>query len=337
MSVFPHRLRRLVRQLYTPAKGSKGFISIATSGSDHDSRGIRDCSDQREEVPSINYEKWRSVFDLFFGSARNVYYAIIIFLVRKETLSSLNTSPLPDDHTAPYKIMQFWDKTDIPNDVLEFMSRWQTRYKDRYVRFDDQSAQLFILNHFGGNIMDAYRRCWHPAMKSDYFRLCYLLVEGGCYIDADETPLSALPSLNLAEGPLLALRAFARVPHQEGGHQDISISDLVSAGDVPFGTEAYFNNAPIFASAGNPIIALALARATDIILSGRSGTMSLHDITGPTNLSLSVLVHFMQSGVDHSTLSKVISLDWLTFAHVGSQSELDYKNDQRDWRTAERV
>lgn len=40
--------------------------------------------------------------------------------------------------------------------------------------------------HLGPHHLSAYERCHHPAMKSDYFRLCFIARHGGFYVDADE-------------------------------------------------------------------------------------------------------------------------------------------------------
>ena len=52
--------------------------------------------------------------------------------------------------------------------------------------FDDQKARHFISTQFGSNHVEAFDRCYHPAMRCDYFRLCYILSSGGFYVDADE-------------------------------------------------------------------------------------------------------------------------------------------------------
>ena len=47
--------------------------------------------------------------------------------------------------------------------------------------------RAFIGDHFTSAHIDAFERCYHPAMRCDYFRLCYTLFRyGGFYVDADE-------------------------------------------------------------------------------------------------------------------------------------------------------
>ena len=52
--------------------------------------------------------------------------------------------------------------------------------------FDDASARWFIERQFGPQYAAAFDVCYHPAMRCDYFRLCYILAMGGFYVDADE-------------------------------------------------------------------------------------------------------------------------------------------------------
>ena len=55
-----------------------------------------------------------------------------------------------------------------------------------HLLFDAEEAREFIERQLGPRHEEAYSKCYHPAMQSDYFRLCYIYVEGGCYVDADD-------------------------------------------------------------------------------------------------------------------------------------------------------
>ena len=52
--------------------------------------------------------------------------------------------------------------------------------------FDESAAREFIRTHLGSRYESAFEKCYHPSMKSDYFRYSYIFVEGGFYIDADD-------------------------------------------------------------------------------------------------------------------------------------------------------
>src|SRR5437899_13001661 len=55
--------------------------------------------------------------------------------------------------------------------------------------FDDVSASAYVADGYGAREREAFARCRHPAMRSDYLRLCFVLAEGGLYVDADDVLL----------------------------------------------------------------------------------------------------------------------------------------------------
>lgn len=91
--------------------------------------------------------------------------------------------------SIPRVVVQFWDApTDVPADVRECLDSWSPLLQRGFRRlvFGDTSARQFIADVFGPTHVDAFDRCGHPAMRCDYFRLCYLVRHGGFYVDADE-------------------------------------------------------------------------------------------------------------------------------------------------------
>ena len=88
----------------------------------------------------------------------------------------------------PRTIVQFWhDLGELPEDVEECIASW-TRWTTSgftHCLFDERSAKAFIGGSLDAHHECAFDRCYHPAMQADYFRLCYLLVEGGFYVDAE--------------------------------------------------------------------------------------------------------------------------------------------------------
>lgn len=89
----------------------------------------------------------------------------------------------------PKRIVQFWDDLDrLPGDVGECIETWRKTEEHGVERllFDKHQSREFIRRRLGPRHKQAYDKCYHPAMQSDYFRLCYIFVEGGCYIDADD-------------------------------------------------------------------------------------------------------------------------------------------------------
>jgi hypothetical protein len=279
---------------------------------------------------------WQTLYNDLFTRSRFLYYKIAGQIV-KESASSFSkkieqlNSPFSD-----YKVIQFWDSKLIPSDVLAYMDKWAELYQGRYLRFDDLDAESFIRENYPEDFVMAYKACWHPAMKSDFFRLCYLYTNGGCYVDADELPLAPLPNIDLESSQFIILKPYIRI--KDGDKlKNLRVTEYLEKYDVYREAEVYFNNAPIIVSSKNPIISSALLRAKSIILSDEKYKMSIHDITGPTNLSLSILVHFFFFGIRGAKPVNVISINWERYARIGSANELTYKNDDRDWRKKSRL
>src|SRR5207302_5383153 len=99
-------------------------------------------------------------------------------------------TPSPPGNEIPTTIMQFWDNASaIPADVSECLDSWRSAAAAAgltYTLFDDASAERCIASSLGSGFADAFTRCPHPAMRSDYFRLCYIFRYGGLYVDADD-------------------------------------------------------------------------------------------------------------------------------------------------------
>ncbi|WP_260429039.1 glycosyltransferase [Burkholderia sp. Bp9015] len=290
------------------------------------------CDPIRESLDSEEF--WNQTIDDIFARARFIYYRMLGRVVR-ESVARQNENIECCVGGGEYKIIQYWDSKDIPSDVREFMGQWEAQYGNRYIKFDGDSAEEFIRENYPEEFALAYAQCWHPAMKSDFFRLCYIYKNGGCYVDADELPLKRLPAVDLRAKHILMLRPFIRVI-DGAGHVNLSISSYIEKYSEYANAEVYFNNAPIIASPKNEIILFALQRAKDIILSNKKYEMSLHDIAGPTGLSLSVVAYLVSHGIKGGTPVNVVSIDWARFARIGSDEELAYKRDHRDWRKVTR-
>lgn len=87
----------------------------------------------------------------------------------------------------PSNIIQFWDTKDVPSGMEEVMQSWKRLNPNfHYQLFNDQSAQEFIQRYHSPDVLRAFRMANHPAMRSDLFRIAYLLEFGGVYADADD-------------------------------------------------------------------------------------------------------------------------------------------------------
>lgn len=108
-------------------------------------------------------------------------------LIQRPILKIL--APNVPTKTVPKTIVQFWDNLEkLPKDVRQCIDTWKFTEKYGFERklFDKQQARDFIYRNLGLRYKKAFDQCYHPAMQSDYFRLCYIFVSGGCYIDTDD-------------------------------------------------------------------------------------------------------------------------------------------------------
>lgn len=89
--------------------------------------------------------------------------------------------------TIPKQIVLFWHEELLPEDVLGSIEKIKQYNPDYQVEiFHTESAGAFIQQIYGSELYNLYnKRCVHPSMKSDFFRMCYLAVKGGIYVDVD--------------------------------------------------------------------------------------------------------------------------------------------------------
>ena len=239
------------------------------------------------------------------------------------------TEPALAPVTIPTVVIQFWhDANSIPADVRECLDSWKplTSQGFKRVLFDDSEARRFISKLFGRRYVAAFDRCHHPAMRCDYFRLCYLAIHGGFYIDADEF---------FQGGDCRPLFQDNRLKMQPLCY-DTSAGTMVQ--DAIFTTKKndsprwifYVNNNPLVAPASHPVVRLALARSTRILLSHQEKQLDIQSTTGPGNLTASLVKHAIASELagrarDFSFLAKWGDLSV-------SRWPLSYRDDERNWR-----
>lgn len=212
---------------------------------------------------------------------------------------------LAGSHPAPSRrIVQFWDDlSTIPEDVRACMDSWAPLEAAGYTRevFGDAEARCFIRHHFESRHLLAFERCGHPAMRSDYFRLCFMQRGGGLYVDADDV-YQGVGLGHLFQDGLLKLQPLC---------YDIESDSMVAPAQAaarPQGRRIFYvNNNPIAAPAGHPVIVRALERATAALGAGEGGR-DVQSLTGPGNLTASLIEH----AVETERANLVISPYWLT-------------------------
>lgn len=239
-------------------------------------------------------------------------------------------APQTTDNEAlgvPKTIVQFWhDLGQLPEDVRECISSWSSWKTRGYAHFvfDEAGAAKFINHSLGPDHARAFTRCYHPAMQADYFRLCYLLVEGGLYVDADDVCI-VTDIASLFEGRRLKVQPLC---------YDITSNSMVTpatfqqpdANDE--GWIFYINNNPLIACQGDPVVKRALERATQLLNSAANEEfLEIQSTTGPGNLSRIVF----ELGTAFAINDRVLILnDWDSIAV--SRWPLSYRQDKRNWR-----
>lgn len=261
------------------------------------------------------------------------YYFFARYLVEKSLLAPANSAK--DAGPPVENIVQFWDSDIIPPDVALLMRGWAASVPDgKYSLFNDVSARDFISENFGAVFLAAYDYCFHPAMKADYFRLCFLYINGGAYVDADEKILLGLPRSGFSDTAFLIVNPIIR---QRRGERIYGINALDFNTDPGAydDCECYFANSPIICSKGNPAVGVSLLRATQLIVAAReSGAKcDIHYTTGPTNFTISILSFMLSSGFDACTF-RTSAIDWSK--HAAAQP-LEYKRDERHWEIYEKM
>jgi len=232
-------------------------------------------------------------------------------------------------HLVPRTIVQFWhDLRQLPQDVEECVASW-TRWETTgftHCLFDKHAAKAFIGGSFGARHEKAFERCYHPAMEADYFRLCYLLVKGGFYVDADDVCVGTDIGWLFDDGRL----KLQPLCYDIASGLMVQPSVFLCADAYDPGWIFYFNNNPLVASPGHPIIERALSQATSLLeLASDDSLLEIQTATGPGNLTKSVfdLGPTIAGGLEFNLF---ILRDWDSVAV--SRWPLSYRRDSRNWR-----
>ncbi|OKJ46032.1 hypothetical protein AMK25_05610 [Micromonospora sp. TSRI0369] len=234
--------------------------------------------------------------------------------------------------SIPRTLVRFWhDPFGVPPDVRKCLESWDPLRDEGFSfrMFDDASAAAYIEKWYGPRELAAFARCRHPAMRSDYLRLCFVLAEGGLYVDADDVLLgdgwnNIFRDSTLKVHPLCYdVNAGGMVPGPE-----LRRTDLPTDGRI-----FYVNNNPIAAPAGHPILRRALARATNSLL-GCEPTPEIQATTGPGNLTAALAAYARESQISGIMPDFELLLHWEEVAEP--RWDLAYRGDARNWRNMER-
>lgn len=230
--------------------------------------------------------------------------------------------------TPPKRIVQFWDDLDrLPRDVGECIDTWRMTEEQGVQRllFDKHEAGDFIQRRLGTRHKEAYDKCYHPAMQSDYFRLCYIFAEGGCYVDTDDV-YDGSPIQHLFSDGRLKLQPLC---YDMKTNMMVSPSLFTQPGANAASWIFYFNNNPLIAGSVHPLIDRALAQATiSLEKEPTNGLPEIQSTTGPGNLTKSIFDAVTESPEIAKAL--LVLLEWDSIA--ANKWDLSYRNDLRNWR-----
>jgi mannosyltransferase OCH1-like enzyme len=228
----------------------------------------------------------------------------------------------------PKRIVQFWDDLGrLPKDVRECMESWKKLEQSGFELqvFEEVSARDFIGVHLGSRHVEAFDKCYHPSMKSDYFRYSYIFVEGGFYVDADDVYHGTTIDHLFSDGRL-KLQPFC---YDIATAQMVPPSDFVTLGANQLNWIFYFNTTPLIAVRNHPIVERALLNATTSLEQESKGELpEVQATTGPGNLTRSVFELLANESCPEDAL--LVVHDWENTST--SKWPLSYRKDKRNWR-----
>ena len=234
-----------------------------------------------------------------------------------------------DGHSVPPRLLvQFWDAaTLVPSDVQRCLDSWAPLEDSGFKRllFDDVSAAQFIRENFGPLHARAFKRCHHPAMRADYFRLCFIMKVGGFYVDADDIYQGLSVEELLVDG-CLKLQPLCYDVATDSMVDPVSSAQSEGAEGRIF----YVNNNPLIAPPEHPVIARALEQATSSLLSADESSRDIQSLTGPGNLTACLVIHAIETRQANVADGFELLSDWGSIAI--SEWSLEYRSDHRNWR-----
>jgi Glycosyltransferase sugar-binding region containing DXD motif len=243
---------------------------------------------------------------------------------------SVSKVPINDRYMQgpPRTIVQFWhDLGELPEDIEECIASWTRWTTSGFTHrlYNERSARELIGDSLGARHQRAFDRCYHPAMQADYFRLCYLWVEGGFYVDADDVCVGTQIDWLFDDGRL----KVQPLCYDIASAAMVDAANFLRTGAYESSWIFYVNNTPLIAGRRNPIIEGALQRATELLeLAGEGALPEIQTTTGPGNLSRIIFELGTNSGGMECDL--VVLRDWDSFAV--SRWPLSYRSDARNWR-----
>jgi len=103
----------------------------------------------------------------------------IPFQITLNDYSAYEKSP---NKSIPKLLMQtYFDKSRIPGYILDNVKKYAGDYQ--YSLFDDNDIRSFLNKYFIKEVSDFFNNITFGAYKADFFRYCYIYINGGIYMD----------------------------------------------------------------------------------------------------------------------------------------------------------
>lgn len=118
---------------------------------------------------------------------------------------------LPPADAKSRDVFQFWDSAP-PSEIEAGKARWAS-VSQQHVWYDEDGAQQFIADEFGADAAKHFKTLWHPALKSDVFRLYRLVRLGGLYADADSNPQPGIRGFLTSAGNDVWMSSMTQAPN----------------------------------------------------------------------------------------------------------------------------
>jgi hypothetical protein len=208
------------------------------------------------------------------------------------------------------------------------MDSWRSLERLGFERlvFDDIRARDFIGTQFGPHHLQAYEHCRHPAMKSDYFRLCFIARHGGLYVDADEV-FQGADCESLFADPRLKLQPLC---YDAASDEMVAAEVFTQPSSDPGTWTMYVANDPLIAPPDHPVVRSALVRATRWLLGSMHREMEIQAVAGPGNLTICVVTYALATGQARVARDFQILHRWRSISVT--EWGLEYRSDDRNWR-----
>lgn len=184
------------------------YVADILAGADRD-RAARLARDLREQTADVHFAT--SIRGLLLieaaTSATHAVGDLVLPAIRHLADWSNRHAPAitrASGAAPPKRIMQYWSQGQPPPSVMAAVESWKQADGFEHHLFDRPTARTFLHDRLGLDWLRAFGRAASPTEECDFFRLCYLAIEGGIYADCDDWLVSN-PAAIAGDAPVMTL------------------------------------------------------------------------------------------------------------------------------------